>query len=478
MPKVGDKEFPYTPEGMKNAKQESSATGVPMQDANERTQNFQLGGEVPGQPGFGVNPNQPQAPGTVAPLQGMEEGGEVGEEGGEAEKYKWGGLVGLKERMLEAKAAKGEKGGTSWLGANPFKKGIFSGRKSSGSWLDRIRKLKDSSGEYTGRHADTVNAPAEVPEVAPPVEAPEVAPEVPMEAPELTPAEVPGIVPEEEAPVEAADSDYVSGREEFAKGGKVGKKPSRRKRQPRYTKEQWERITKSASPKNVEEKGITGPYGEKLGPGGYEEEVSKQKTRKFVSEIKKRSKDKGPRASRRPTKKGKEAARAGRAKKAYAKGGKVKKDKKGLLDKLGEKIAAKLIGQDPKTGEIPKPKGTPKIKGNPLDIRNWKDLTKGSRPSAKKGGKVKKYGYQADGTYVGKLVPSKVETASETHKRQEKIKAERDKYVPPTKKEKRRKERKSKRKAKMNLKEAYKHENRGTGKYMSMEDVKKKYGVK
>ena len=30
----------------------------------------------------------------------------------------------------------------------------------------------------------------------------------------------------------------------------------------------------------------------------------------------------------------------------------------------------------------------------------------------------------------------------------------------------------------MNLKEAYKHENRGTGKYMSMEDVKKKYGVK
>lgn len=226
MPKVGDKEFPYTPEGMKNAKQESSATGVPIQDANERTQNYQLGGKVPGQQGFGANPNQPQAPGTVgSPVQPGPEISPVGpieddpipyQEGGEVEKYQFGGKIG--DLMQKLKGRKGESG---WLGANPFKKGISSGRKSSGSWLDRIKKLGTTEA-YAGRHADTVNAPAEVPEVAPPVEAPiapEVAPEVPMEAP-VAP-EVPGIVPEEEVPVEAAESDYVSGREEFAKGGKV-----------------------------------------------------------------------------------------------------------------------------------------------------------------------------------------------------------------------------------------------------------------
>ena len=65
-----------------------------------------------------------------------------------------------------------------------------------------------------------------------------------------------------------------------------------------------------------------------------------------------------------------------RSEKMYAGGGKigynVPEYKKGVLDKLGEKIAAKLIKQNLKTGEVPKRKKTPKIKGNPFDVRNWK----------------------------------------------------------------------------------------------------------
>lgn len=63
MPKVGDKEFPYTPEGVQNAKSEASRTGaklegLPTQDAGERSKNYQLGGSVPGENNFGMSPEQ------------------------------------------------------------------------------------------------------------------------------------------------------------------------------------------------------------------------------------------------------------------------------------------------------------------------------------------------------------------------------------------------------------------------------------
>ena len=48
MPKVGNKEFDYTPEGMAEAEAYSEATGIPMSNAMDRVQNYQMGGLVGG----------------------------------------------------------------------------------------------------------------------------------------------------------------------------------------------------------------------------------------------------------------------------------------------------------------------------------------------------------------------------------------------------------------------------------------------
>ena len=64
MPKVGDKEFAYTPEGIAAAKVEAEASGEAMEivDAASRTESYELGGKIPGQPGFGVRPPSPIQP--------------------------------------------------------------------------------------------------------------------------------------------------------------------------------------------------------------------------------------------------------------------------------------------------------------------------------------------------------------------------------------------------------------------------------
>ena len=48
MPKVGKEEFDYTPEGIAEAEAYSEATGVPISNAMDRVQNYQLGGLVGG----------------------------------------------------------------------------------------------------------------------------------------------------------------------------------------------------------------------------------------------------------------------------------------------------------------------------------------------------------------------------------------------------------------------------------------------
>ena len=47
MPKVGDEEFAYTPEGIEAAKKKSRETGVPMSNAMDRTESYQIGGMIP-----------------------------------------------------------------------------------------------------------------------------------------------------------------------------------------------------------------------------------------------------------------------------------------------------------------------------------------------------------------------------------------------------------------------------------------------
>ena len=48
MPKVGKEEFDYTTEGMAEAEAFSEATGIPISNALDRVQNYQLGGLVDG----------------------------------------------------------------------------------------------------------------------------------------------------------------------------------------------------------------------------------------------------------------------------------------------------------------------------------------------------------------------------------------------------------------------------------------------
>ena len=46
MPKVGLKDFPYTEEGALEAESYSEATGLPVEDARNRMQTYQYGGQV------------------------------------------------------------------------------------------------------------------------------------------------------------------------------------------------------------------------------------------------------------------------------------------------------------------------------------------------------------------------------------------------------------------------------------------------
>ena len=47
MPKVGDEEFAYTPEGIEAAKAKAGETGLPMSNAMERSETYQMGGKIP-----------------------------------------------------------------------------------------------------------------------------------------------------------------------------------------------------------------------------------------------------------------------------------------------------------------------------------------------------------------------------------------------------------------------------------------------
>ena len=118
MPEVGDKKFPYTPEGKKQAKAYSERTGqemkledsIPTQDASNRGQNYQIGGKIPGQEGFGLNPDdmnniQTEA-GVYNPVNprvsNEDEIDEVDE--GEVDEYKKGGKVSKYERKAKRAA--------------------------------------------------------------------------------------------------------------------------------------------------------------------------------------------------------------------------------------------------------------------------------------------------------------------------------------------------------------------------------------
>ena len=46
MPKVGEEEFAYTPEGIEAAKAKAEDMGIPMSNAMNRSESYQMGGLV------------------------------------------------------------------------------------------------------------------------------------------------------------------------------------------------------------------------------------------------------------------------------------------------------------------------------------------------------------------------------------------------------------------------------------------------
>ena len=89
MPKVGNRQFDYTPAGMAEAEAYSEATGIPISDASERVQNYQWGGMItppsPRRPAAPVAPRQP-----VAPLSPGLAGRGMYKKGGKVKKRKKG----------------------------------------------------------------------------------------------------------------------------------------------------------------------------------------------------------------------------------------------------------------------------------------------------------------------------------------------------------------------------------------------------
>jgi len=167
MPEVDGKEFPYTPEGKQQAKAYAERTGkkvnpknepttyegggmiqddspmhgrqrqwwggtkpmneprqellmekggeIPTQDATSRTQNYQIGGKIPGEEGFGINPNDMNSVQTdvavtnpvnpKVPVPEYEEGGMVeDDEEDDVEEYREGGKVRRAKRKAKRKA--------------------------------------------------------------------------------------------------------------------------------------------------------------------------------------------------------------------------------------------------------------------------------------------------------------------------------------------------------------------------------------
>ena len=72
MPKVGDKEFPYTPEGMAAAKAESQNMGIPVNDGANRSVTEYAGGGKTGYSSIGMQRPMMGAGGKMEPTREME----------------------------------------------------------------------------------------------------------------------------------------------------------------------------------------------------------------------------------------------------------------------------------------------------------------------------------------------------------------------------------------------------------------------
>ena len=181
MPKVGDKDYPYTPVGIENAKADAKRTGkkvegLPTQNAGERSNNYQLGGRIPGDDNFGMSPEQelrqqmdtkmnPFLPGGQKPAQYEDRPAEY-EDGGEVlsafERNKKRREASKKSKVDQGQYQTGEKGYLTKSGKNQKKidklvakrANVEKGSHAYARIQNRINKLSGSDVRHTGPKKD------------------------------------------------------------------------------------------------------------------------------------------------------------------------------------------------------------------------------------------------------------------------------------------------------------------------------------
>tara|TARA_R100000322_G_scaffold3931_2_gene3222 strand:- start:7097 stop:8044 length:948 start_codon:yes stop_codon:yes gene_type:complete len=151
MPKVGDKEFPYTPEGIAAAKAESENMGIPVNDGANRSVTEYAGG---GKTGYNMIGMQKPMMGHGGKMMKYEEGGLAGDLNGDgklsiAEKNK------LKIAKRKAKMKKGIEEGTKKR--KKVKEGVKKTVKKVGKFLEdknlkpRFKKRELSEREQSAK---------------------------------------------------------------------------------------------------------------------------------------------------------------------------------------------------------------------------------------------------------------------------------------------------------------------------------------
>ena len=168
MPKVGDKEFPYTPEGMAAAKAESKNMGIPVNDGANRSVTEYAGGGKTGYNMIGMEkpmmmgggkmmkykdggktdkvPQNPKDKGVTDPAKKYEEGGKAHDDAMKKMREETKDVKGVKTERKTEKTDKGIKK-TSKRVVNVGS--ISGGAKAEKKLLSDMKKIRDKARKET-----------------------------------------------------------------------------------------------------------------------------------------------------------------------------------------------------------------------------------------------------------------------------------------------------------------------------------------
>jgi len=172
MPKVGDKEFPYTPEGMAAAKAESKNMGIPVNDGANRSVTEYAGGGKTGYNMIGMEkpmmmgggkmmkykdggktdkvPQNPKDKGVTDPAKKYEEGGKAHDDAVKKMREETKDVKGVKTERKTEKTDKGiKKTSKTLMNVGSIKGGAEAEKKL----LSDMKKIKDKARSETPQSA-------------------------------------------------------------------------------------------------------------------------------------------------------------------------------------------------------------------------------------------------------------------------------------------------------------------------------------